>query len=297
MKNFRCFFIFLFIPLSIIIFHSCEKDITLDIPQPEEKIVVEGWIEQDQPAFVMLSKNSAYFAVIDSAALTNMIITNAVIKVKEVETGIEEVLTLVFNPVTFPPFIYKGSTLLGKINHHYNLSIVVDGKELTATTSIPPLVSMDSVWFEPEKLLDTLGMLYFGFKDPPASGNYYRIFSKRIPQDNRFVPAWGSVYDDVYFNGQEVEYGFLRGQDNYQTVSDSAGLEQFYYKLGDTIIGKVASIDKIHFDFWKSIENAIYGGGNPFAAPATIFSNINGGLGVWGGYAAYYDTIVAVAAP
>jgi len=279
------------------IFHACEKDISLDIPAPEPKIVVEGWIENDKPATVILSRNHAYFAVFDSTTVANFIITNAVIKVTEIETGIDETLTLVFNPNIFPPFQYQGSTLLGKINHSYSIHIVVDGEELTANTSIPEVVLMDSVWFEPDPRYDTLGMLYFGFTDPPALGNYYRVFAKRLPQDLRFVPVLGSVYDDIYFNGQSVEYGFYKGQDRYLEFDENEDpLERFFFKVGDTIVSRVALMDKTHFDFWRSIENAIYGGGNPFAAPASIFSNIEGGLGIWGGYAATYDTIVATSA-
>ena len=35
--------------------------------------------------------------------------------------------------------------------------------------------------------------------------------------------------------------------------------------------------------------------GNPFSAPTTVTTNIEGGgLGVWGGYGATYDTLILV---
>lgn len=276
-----------------LLFIACEKDITLDIPPPEEKIVVEGWIEQDKVANVLLSRNSAYFAVIDSSTLADILISDATVRIREVETGMEEELTMTPDFNFFPPFVFRGSAVTGKINHTYELTVTVDAKTVTAVTTIPEVVPMDSVWFEPDLEHDTLGTIFFGFTDPPELGNYYRVFTKRINKDARFVPVLGSVYDDIFFNGQEVEYGFYRGRDRYLLADEEEGVERFFFKVGDTIITRVAMMDKKHFDFWRSIEEAIYAGGNPFAAPASIASNIEDGLGVWGGYAATYDTVVA----
>ncbi len=293
MKKHSLFGHAIFLTLLVFIFTACEKDITLDIPPPEDKIVVEGWIEQDKGAHVILSRNSAYFSVIDSAALADIIISDATVTIKEIETGLEEELTMTVNFNFFPPFIFKGSSVLGKINHSYELTVIADDVTLTAITSIPEIVPMDSVWFEPDDTHDTLGLLFFGFTDPPELGNHYRVFAKRLNKDIRFVPVFGSVYDDIFFNGQEVEYGFYRGRDRYKLVDEDEGIERFFFKVGDTIVSRVAMMDKKHFDFWRSIEEAIYAGGNPFAAPTSIASNIEGGLGVWGGYAATYDTIIA----
>ena len=62
-----------------------------------------------------------------------------------------------------------------------------------------------------------------------------------------------------------------------------------------TIVIKFCTIDLPHFNFWESFEIAAFNEGNPFSAPATINSNIQGGgIGVWGGYGVTYDTLIAV---
>ena len=282
---------------SSLIFQSCEKDITIDLPKAEDKIVVEGWIENGQAANVIISRNSSYFEPIDQTTINHMFNVDAVVKVKDIEAGTEEVLTKTLNPLTIPPVMYKGSTLKGILNHHYSLSIVVDNKELSATTSIPDTIQLDSTWFKIEPHKDTLGLLWIRFQDPPTLGNYYRIFTKRITKDKRFVPVWGSVYDDAFFNGELIEYSFYKGTDHYAPAPDENSDATYYFEIGDTIITRFSVIDKVHYDFWRTYENAIYSGGNPFATPATIFSNINGGLGVWGGYATVYDTCIAKATP
>jgi len=257
--------------LSVIVtFFSCEKDITIDLPEAEEKIVVEGWIENNEHPKVILSRNSSYFSVINEATINHMFNVDAVVTVKEIETGTEEVLVKTFNPLFLPPVMYNGSVITGKINHHYLLTIEVDGKILTANTSIPDTIGVDSTYFEVEPPQDTLGPVWIMFQDPPQQGNYYRIFAKRLSKDTRFIPVWGSIYDDVLFNGEYIDYSFYRGVDRYAPSPEDFSAADFYFTFGDTIVTKFCVLDKAHYDFWKTYENAIYSDGNPFAAPATI---------------------------
>jgi len=280
-----------------LIFYSCEKDISLDLPKAENKIVVEGWIENGQASNVILSRNSSYFDPINLTTIEQMFNVDAVVTVKEIETGTEEVLTKTLNLNNTPPVIYKGSVLKGKINHHYSLTIVADGKTLTASTSILDTIPIDSTWFKIEPRFDTLGLLWIKFQDPPATGNYYRVFTKRLSKDKRFVPVWGSVYDDAFFNGELITYSFYKGIDRYAPAPTNETDADYYFQIGDTIVARFSVIDKVHFDFWRTYENAIFSGGNPFATPATIYSNITGGLGIWGGYASVYVTTIAKATP
>ena len=67
--------------LFLIIFISCQEEITLDLPQAVEKLVVEGTIENGFPPYVILSKNQGYFDPIDSTTYQNLFIKNAEVKV------------------------------------------------------------------------------------------------------------------------------------------------------------------------------------------------------------------------
>ena len=55
-KRLRIIFVFL-----ALFFVSCEKEITLDLPQSEDKTVIEGEIELGEYACVIITKNSSYF--------------------------------------------------------------------------------------------------------------------------------------------------------------------------------------------------------------------------------------------
>ena len=56
---------------------------------------------------------------------------------------------------------------------------------------------------------------------------------------------------------------------------------------------KFSAIDRSHFQFWRSEETQVGNNGNPFGSPAPVTGNINGGLGIWGGYSTTFDTIIA----
>jgi hypothetical protein len=54
-------------------------------------------------------------------------------------------------------------------------------------------------------------------------------------------------------------------------------------------------MDFEHYAFWESYQQSAGGGGNPFATPNEIKTNIQNGLGVWGGYGvSYFDFVVTL---
>lgn len=78
----RNFFIFILISFAII---SCEKEITVDLPSPKNQIVVEGFIENDVPPYVFLTKNSPYFGTVDINDLNQYYVKGAKIVVSSEE--------------------------------------------------------------------------------------------------------------------------------------------------------------------------------------------------------------------
>ena len=134
--------LFIIIP---IIFLSCEKEITVDLPEPEQRLVVEGWIEQGDYATVILTKNMPYFGKTDSTTLVQMINFPATVTLSNGE--ISETLIKTLNFDYFPPIIYRGTIIKGEIGKTYYLTINSEGKQLTASTTIPPPVKFDSLRF------------------------------------------------------------------------------------------------------------------------------------------------------
>jgi hypothetical protein len=276
--------------LIAIIFYSCEKDINIDVPAAEQKVVIQGSIDLNDYAKVSLTKNLPYFGTIDSSMIYDLIIQEATVIVSD--GLVNDTLKKVTDLTMFPPIYYKGTQIKGEVGKTYHLKVIALGKTFTASTTIPAPVSLDSAWFKVEPGKDSLGYLWASFTDPAEPGNYYRIFTKRISKDAQYVPMLGSVTDDKFFNGQSFQFSMMRGSSslNSTTVDPEFG----FFKIGDTIVVKACAIDQAHYNFWRTAEQEIYGGSNPFSNPTQIVTNIEGGaLGVWGGYGCFYDTVIA----
>ncbi|UPT68962.1 MAG: DUF4249 domain-containing protein [Sphingobacteriales bacterium JAD_PAG50586_3] len=83
LQKYKAFLTGVTLLVGLVFLQSCEKEITVDMPQPDPKIVVEGYIFEGERPYVILSKNSPYFAPIDSAALVNTFIYDAVVTVSD----------------------------------------------------------------------------------------------------------------------------------------------------------------------------------------------------------------------
>jgi hypothetical protein len=88
---------------------------------------------------------------------------------------------------------------------------------------------------------------------------------------------------------------YNRGEPPNSTApeDDSESPEDGFYKIGDTIVVKWASITKESFDFWRSAETQSSSNGNPFGSPAPLKGNIEGGIGIWEGFSFSTDTTIA----
>ncbi len=294
-ENIIILLLFLFSVFTII---SCEKEVYIDLPEPEVRLVVEGWIEQDKYPVVAITRNSPYFSKVDSTTLMNLFILDAQVYVSDGEQT--EKLELDYSNLLkgiWPFICYKGSSLKGEIGKTYNLTIYAEGDTITGVTTLPHQVNFDSLWWKPDNETkpnnDTLGYIWATFTDNPALDEYFKIFTMRRNRDKDFVPLFGSVHCDLFFQGKTFTFSMYRG---IPALSDSEAIKEdkelFYFKRGDTVDVKLTSIDKAHYEFWRTIEQELYTGGNPFVYPVVIRHNVKGALGVWGGYTATYYTII-----
>lgn len=299
---------------------ACEKDITIDVPEPELQLVVEGKIESGTLPLVLITRSSAYFSESSGSDLYDFVHDAEVTISSEGNTTIltevcassipdsllplfSELIGVVISPEsTFDYCVYTdiGFGLLGEDGKTYNLEIKAEGKTLTASTTIPIAVELDSVWFEVQGNLDSLGWAWARLTDPDTVGNAYRWYAQRINhyddgtiKDPVYIAPFNSAVDDRFFNGLSFDFTSARGTLPYSDKPDDENEEANFFKVGDTIAVKGCSIDYETYLFVSSFYLELGNQGSPFSAPASLKSNIEGGLGVWAGYAIDYDTIIA----
>jgi hypothetical protein len=312
----------LFLVIGIIAFlFSCEKEISIKLPDAEIKPVVEGKIEPNRPPIIILTKNMGYFSATTNESLNQLFIHDAQISMQSdvgtfnlTEYCISDIPdTLMPYLVDFFPYLSSISGIplelissidfciyttinpqaWGEYGKTYKLSITNLNKTYSASTSIPQPIALDSLWFKPKSPTDSLGYVWAKLSDPPSSGNCYRWFAKRLYKDNAFLAPRNSSFDDKFVNGKTFDFGYTRARVPGSTKEEDNNQERGAYKVNDTVVVKFCTIDAETFAFIDDFEANTSSGGNPFGAPSTIKSNIQGGaLGYWGGYGVSYDTLI-----
>lgn len=278
--------------------------------EADRTIVVEGYITAGGdaiPPYVILTETIDFNEEIDLAAVTNLFVNDATVTVNHAGTEYpltricevpdflidEAVRVLGFDPTNLGgeaciyvdilqsiPIIEGGS---------YDLSVDVStqNEPITATTVIPRSVPIDTIrWDEPPGIeTDTLSRLFITITDPPGPDFYrYEISTNGGP----FTPQITSVTNDILFDASAFEIPLNNvSEPGSEFDPDAFGL----FVIGDSIVLRWLTIDEAHFDFWLSRDfNANSAG--PFASYTRVTSNIDGGLGIWGGYYEHQYSLV-----
>ena len=130
------------------------------------------------------------------------------------------------------------------------------------------------------------------------------MFSKTLGLDSSFVAYSSTLVDDKELNGIEMSYPMWHGREAVETTLEEVEIEtdsidpdarahNYLYYIGDTVILKLNTLDKDHYQFWQNFFSQRGSANNPFTSPSGLITNIEGGaLGIWGGYGVAYDTII-----
>lgn len=275
---------------------ACEKDINFNLKNADDLLVVDANIENGLPPVVVLTKSLDFYSTVDPALLLNSFVRNADVTISNgVKTHkLKEYATQVGGGITLYSYSIDSANLatafLGELNTRYTLIIKAEGKDYTATTTIPTLAKKpDSLWWKPAPFSDDTSNIVVMVKvtDPPGLGNYVRYFTRR--NSETFLPGENSVFDDQVIDNSTYQLQVDPGVNRNNPVPYDSN----YFKRGDTVTLKLCNIDKPSYTFWSTWEFAYQSIGNPFAQPNKVLGNIsNGALGAFYGYAAFYKTLV-----
>ncbi|MCX6257362.1 MAG: DUF4249 domain-containing protein [Bacteroidia bacterium] len=254
---------FCLLMLLVLIFSSCEKVIFVDLNNSDPHPVVEANITNlPGPYIVKLTRSLNYY---DSNTFPP--ITDATVTVSD-NAGNSEIMKQTTGG------IYQSATLTGTPGRTYTLTILYNGNEYYAVSTMPGPVPVDSVIIE-KNVNNGFGehnnieyRIITYFKDPPGLGNYYRLQltsndSSGIDQNrNRLL-------SDKLIDGAEMSMSY-----NTKLVP------------GDSVTVKLESIDESAFNFYTTLEAAVADGTSFLSAPpANPVNNIsNNGLGYFAAY-------------
>ncbi|MFZ9587211.1 MAG: DUF4249 domain-containing protein [Crocinitomicaceae bacterium] len=297
--------------LSILLLNlvSCTKEVQIDIPGYKDQMVIDGSIETGQPAIVFLSKTNNVYSETNFQAYLNGFISGATVVISDGTTtdtlteicsdnlppGTEEIAAAFFGiPVeqlaNFHLCAYVSLGMIGQVGKTYSLKVIHNGSEYNATTQISQPTPLDSLFWKPEGAFTDRGFSWAKLSDPMANNDAYCWQVKYIGMPN-FKKTFNPFFNDKFFNGKTFEFAYENPMSFDDPMLDPS--YRGYFKSGDTIVVKLSKIGKAEYNFFEKKYNQIYSGGNPFSTPTNVPTNIQGGaLGVWVGYAPWFDTLV-----
>lgn len=282
-------------------FISCEKEVKFNLPASiTEKVVVEGGIEIGTPPVVLLTNSFGFFSKLDLSTLQNAFISGAQISVSDGSRTVNLREYSIDTMGNFYKFYSVDSsniadlTFLGQAGRSYQLKIVIGDETYESVTTIPQPVpaAFDSIWSEPFETPDPDHPEYrrvmVRYNDPPELGNRYRIFIQQ--NDRPFIAGRFSTMNDDIINGTSTNLDFY----NVISPMDTSTQEgRFAFFPDDKVTIKFSAIDRTTYNFWQTLDFSVGTTGNPFSTPVKVPSNIsNGALGIWGGYAPIYKTVI-----
>jgi hypothetical protein len=256
-----------------------ESDV--DIPAEKPKLVVYGYLTaEDDTIKLSVQYSKPIYTVTNYYTEFYPPVTDATVKISDGSTTIN----LVYDAYQRKYVSAEMQVMAGKT---YSLEITTPRSErVTASCTVPtsevPVVEITSVEDDPTYNFNKI--INFRLRDIPGKGHYYRVLIAQIFSYPEFPEFPDYVYHVPLETGEEYfsdankdgEYFIFKavvqdlGEDDYLT---------FYTSI----------TDEHYFNFHKSVLG--FQSDNPFSEPTPVYSNIEGGLGVFAALKAYTFTM------
>lgn len=278
--------------VSIFILFSCRKPLEIEKDFSSTKPVLNCYFSPQDSVFISLTQS---MSPLSYSIEKFEILQNA--KIELFENSKQLNVTFVFEND-----FYKAQNFEPKPKFNYKIKVTTENKEIIeaedSVINTVPIINMSY-----EKYTDeygyTLYRIFTNFTDPKETTNYYWLNLNVKEKVNSGV--FYNVGTIIYCSDPILsETNFNRFQ--YLIFSDKQinGLNyNFTYELflqydSTQVIAKLNSISEDLYNYLKSYkEQTTYQEiNNPLEEPTPIFTNIEGGLGIFGAYNSSIDTLI-----
>lgn len=286
------------ITIATILLTSCEKEIIIDVPSHEPKLVINSVTYTNDTIGVMLSKS---IDILQHKYGSDLSVKNAEV---QLQVGNSTPVTLKYNNITG---MYE-SNIKAAPGTTYNIKAKAAGfTEASALTRSPREVKIQSLQRINNVRLDMEGTtqdeLILTFDDPAGEKNYYIIaisslyvangddevvFSNCI---NTSDPSVETIYDESIDQNTCIDGNgiFLRDdlfdgkRKELRLFIRSADLQSYEIPGHGTVYPtiEIKHVTEEYFRYLKSSRYASVNSGNPFAEPTNVYSNIKNGYGIF----------------
>ena len=257
--------------LMLLVFNSCRKVIDVNIKNVEKKYVVEAVVtDQLDSSRVLISQTKNVSENNDFPGISGAVVT--------VTDNAGVVTSFTEDSAGY----YYAHSFKGAIGKTYALRININGEIFIASSAMPPIVSMDTLYITDEILFgENRKLANTTYQDPPGKGNCYRYVQYINGKKGKTIFA----NNDDYTDGKYVEAKLWY-------LADDNEVDQ-KIKSGDSVRLDLFCIDPAVYKYWFSLNQSATGNSQS-ASPANAVTNISGGaLGYFSAHTVQSRTVVA----
>lgn len=265
---------------------SCTKDVTnVKLPEFEQKLLINSFISPDltvnELTIDCTRSDFGKLSFPDPPGKVSIFLSNGTNEVR-IDTTL---LKSHFNKI-----LVKNMPLVdGK---SFKIKVVSD-KGLTAEASCSVPVKRDfHIVVDTTRLLSTdpdgrnkysTLSVNVSITDFPGESNYFRLLVSGQSYGNTRGSEIRGIFDVgdqvISDNGRDGKKFVLRSLTFFaENVDSIAKVDSSFLRI------YLLNTDKAYYDFHKSLLTFSFGGGDPFAEPSPLYSNISNGIGIFAAY-------------
>jgi hypothetical protein len=277
--------------LLILLLYSCRKPLDIDKDFSDTKPVLNCYFSPKDSVFISLTRSMS--------PLSYSVEKFEVLQNPQIE--IYENNNLLDVSFIFENDFYKAQNFHPKANFNYQIKVTTENNDIIeagdSIVSTIPIINMSY-----EKYTDEFGYIMYkvftNFTDPKEIINYYWLnLSVMQKSDNWWISYCCPIYstDPKIDEWNENKYNYLIFTDEkINGLDNSIYFEVFPDYDSTRVIARLNSISVNLYNFLKTYneqtENIEIN--NPLEEPTPIFSNVTGGLGIFGAYNSSIDTLI-----
>ncbi len=297
---------------------ACEKTINIDLEDAKIKIVVNGLITPDSTITVNVTRSRH---ILDNANISSL--TNATVNLYENNVLIGNMNHIGNGNYKIEYYPKFGKEYKVKVEHP-------DYDDVFGVTKVLPNIPITKI--DTSTVLDEYGdkviAFNINFTDPTNEENYYLFNISNtytyeewdeniITYDTLYVGPDTTIVDinyggnitkkrteNLWFNSDDIiieEYMWSNGvifSDEIINGSNYTLTGEFnkwaLYSSENTITFELYALSPETFKYYKSVNQHYNTSEDPFAEPVIVYTNIENGIGIFGGSSVYKDSIIVV---
>ena len=265
---------------------ACERIIEPDLPEHTPRLVLQAFFTPDSTWVAFVGRSAG---ILESLPSRERSVAEATVELLAGDRVIDELKFFQRERV----YVWEKTPL--QAGESYSLRVSAPGfATIQATDAIPrpvptAIVSyITNTFSRSESTIKGDLSIKLEIQDPPGETNYYQIhlfalFSSRreegsfwtkdpsIIADNNETAFFGSApfFTDALFDGQTHE---IELSSNYNVTEHTR------------LFLQVLDISETYYEYLKSAKLHEFTQDNPFAEPVSVYSNVEGGYGIFVGY-------------